>query len=232
MVRSITALTTVQPATQPAKGNSSSAATTPYTMTVTDTGDAGTSASTGTPTQTLSRAAAQQIMLSWQADDPDGDKLVYALSFRGEGEREWKLLKANLHENSLSLDGDALADGRYLFRVTASDREVNPGASAMDAELVSSPVLIDNTPPVLTLSVLSNAGLDFQAADAVSPLKRCEYAIDGGSWIPLAPIDGILDSRTARFHVDLTQRPPGEHLLVLRAFDSGNNAGLAKVVLH
>ena len=44
----------------------------------------------------------------------------------------------------------ALADGRYFFRVVASDREANPPASARDAELVSSPVLIDNTPPVVT----------------------------------------------------------------------------------
>ena len=34
---------------------------------------------------------AQQLMISWQADDPDGDKLVYELDFRGEGERDWKL---------------------------------------------------------------------------------------------------------------------------------------------
>ena len=233
VVRSITALTTLQPTPAAAKANNnSSAATTPYTMTVTDTGDAGTSASTGTPTQTLSRAASQQLILTWQADDPDGDKLIYTLSFRGDGERSWKQLKDNLHENSWILDGDALADGRYWFRVTASDREVNPGSSAMEAELVSSPVLIDNTPPVLTTGPEQNGGLDFQATDATSSLRRCEYAIDGGPWNPLDPLEGILDAKSARFHVDLTKRPLGEHLLVLRAFDSGNNAGLAKVVLR
>ncbi len=232
-VRSITVLTTVQPATQSAKASpASSAAATPYTMTVTDTGDPGASASTGTPTQTLSRAAAQQMILSWQADDPDGDKLVYSLFFRGEGERDWKLLKDNLHENTFTLDGDGLADGRYFFRVLASDREVNPAPGALQAELVSSPVLIDNTPPVVTIGSLSAAGLDFEAADSASPLRRCEYALDGGPWTPIAPVDGILDSRSAHFHIDLTKRPPGEHLLVVRAFDSGNNAGLAKIVLH
>jgi hypothetical protein len=229
LVRSITVLSTVQPAAQAAKSASSGAA---YTLTVTDTGDAGPASSTGTPTQTLSRAASQQIVLSWQADDPDGDKLVYSLYFRGDGEREWKLLRDNLHENSFTIDGDGLADGRYLFRVVASDREVNAGASALEHELVSSPVLIDNSPPVVTIKAVTAAGLDFEAIDATSPLRRCEYAIDGGPWIPLGPVDGILDSRAARFHIDLSKRPAGEHLLVLRAFDSGNNAGLAKVVLH
>ena len=86
-------------------------ATAPYTVTVTDTGDAAPVSSTGTPTQTLSRAAQQQLMISWQADDPDGDKLVYSLYFRGEDERDWKLLRANLSDNTYPLDSDALADG-------------------------------------------------------------------------------------------------------------------------
>ena len=36
----------------------------------------------------------------WQADDPEGDKLSYDVYFRGEDEREWKLLKANIAENT------------------------------------------------------------------------------------------------------------------------------------
>ena len=232
-VRSITTLTTVAPAPQQAKNTgSTTAATSPYTVTVTDTGDAGPATSTGTPTQTLSRAGAQQIAISWQADDPDGDKLLYNLFFRGESEREWKPLKTNTHDNTFTMDGDALADGRYFFRVVASDREVNAATDAREAELVSSPVLIDNTPPVIALGTASAAGIDFTATDAVSTLKRAEYAIDGGAWTPLAPVEGILDSRTAHFHIDLTGRPAGEHLLVIRVADSGNNTGLAKVILH
>ena len=91
-----------------------------YSITVTDTGES--SASAGTPTLTLSRSSGSQIQVSWQADDPDGDRLVYSLSFRGEEETEWKLLRMNMFENSLLLDGDILADGRYYFRVIASDR--------------------------------------------------------------------------------------------------------------
>jgi len=36
--------------------------------------------------------------------------------FRGEGEREWKMLKANTHETTFALDGDALADGNIFSR--------------------------------------------------------------------------------------------------------------------
>ncbi len=207
-----------------------------YSITVTDTGDAAPAMSTGTPTQTPSRAASQQLNVSWQAEDSDGDRLVYSLWFRGEGERDWKLLKSNMHENTFAVDGDALADGRYLFRVVASDREVNPPVSAREAELVSSPVLIDNTPPVVTAGAprrtANGIEVDFEAVDAASPLRRCEYSVDAGPWTPLEAKDGVIDSHRENLVVRLDRLSPGEHVLVLRAVDSANNAGLAKVVLR
>jgi len=212
------------------------AQTSAYSITVTDTGDAAPAMSAGTPTQTASRAASQQINISWQAEDADGDRLVYSLWFRGEGEREWKLLRTNLHENAYGLDGDSLADGRYLFRVVASDREVNPPGMAHEAELVSSPVLIDNTPPVVTSGLprktASGIEVEFEAVDAASPLRRCEYSVDAGIWVPLEAVDGVIDSQHETFVVRLDRLAAGEHVLMLRAVDSANNAGLAKVILR
>ncbi len=234
VIRSITVGTQLAPAggvkaVQPAQ-------TSAYSITVTDTGDAAPATSSGTPTQTPSRAAAQQINISWQAEDPDGDRLVYSLWFRGDGEREWKLLRTNLHENAYAVDGDALADGKYLFRVVASDREVNPAGLARETELISSPVLIDNTPPVVTASAPrktpNGIEVEFEAVDSASPLRRCEYSIDAGIWIPVEAADGVIDSPREKFVVRLDRLSAGEHVLMLRAIDSANNAGLAKVVLH
>jgi hypothetical protein len=238
VVRSVTVLTTMTPVSSGSSKGSSTASTagTPYTVTVTDTGDAAPTSSSGTPTQTLSRAGQQQLIISWQADDPDGDKLVYELDFRGDGERDWKPLKTNLHENMWTIDGDALADGRYYFKLTASDREANAVAAAKETELISSPVLIDNTPPVVKMLSAKRAGpgadVSFDAQDAVSALRRAEYSLDAGPWTPVAPVDGVLDSSAEqfRFHVDAV--PAGEHLLVIRVADSGGNTGLAKVVLR
>ena len=61
---------------------------------------------------------------------PDGDRLIYSVYFRGEEESQWKLLKSNTHDNAITFDGDVLADGKYFFRVMASDREANPPPSA------------------------------------------------------------------------------------------------------
>lgn len=208
----------------------------PYSVTVTDTGDASVSNSAGTPTQTLSRAAAQQISVSWQAEDPDGDRLVYNLYFRGEDEHQWKLLKGNLHDSSLTFDGDVLADGKYYFRVVASDKEMNPPASAREADLTSSPVLIDNTPPVVTVGTVKHSGttaqIEFEAADSASQLRRCEYSLDATGWVPVEAADGVIDSQREKFVLMLDKLSPGEHLVVIRVLDSANNTGLAKVVLH
>jgi hypothetical protein len=233
IVRSITVLTTVTPAPAANKTTSTaSSASTPYTVTVTDTGDAAPVSSTGTPTQTLSRAAQQQLMLSWQADDPDGDRLVYEVDFRGEGMRGWVVLKKDLHDNTLTLDGNSLADGRYFFKVIASDREVNTPATAKEAELTSSPVLIDNTPPALHLTSSSRTDIVFEAVDAISTIRSVEYSIDGGQWTPVAPVDGILDSLSESFKLHLPPLPEGEHLFVARAADTGGNTGLLRIVLH
>jgi len=238
VVRSVSVVTTMTPASNALQraGSTASAATSPYSVTVVDTGDATPVSATGTPTQTLSRAVQQQLVISWQADDPDGDKLVYDVDFRGEGEREWKSLKKDVHDTGLTIDSDALADGRYYFKVTASDREANAPAAAKEADLVSSPVLIDNTPPVVRIQSAARAGagadITFDAQDSASALRRAEYAVDAGQWIPVAPVDGILDSPSEQFRLHIDSVPAGEHLLVIRVVDSGGNTGLAKVLLR
>lgn len=206
-----------------------------FSVTVTDTADPQQATSSGTPSQVITRGGAQNLQLSWQADDPDGDKLVYAAYFRGEGEREWKLLKANLPDNSFIIDADALADGRYLFRVVASDRLMNASVSARQSELISTPFLIDNTPPLVTIGAPVKSGqlvtIPVSAVDATSPIRRAEYSVDAGPWTPLDAVDGILDSLTERIEVRLEGLVQGEHLVVVRVFDAAGNVGLAKILL-
>jgi hypothetical protein len=234
VVKSINVVSQSVAASQSARAaaNSPSSA---YSVTVSDTGDVNTAAAAGTSTQTLPRTASQQITVAWQAEDPDGDRLVYKVYFRGEDETQWKLLRGDTHDNSVAFDGDVLGDGKYFFRVVASDREANPPATAREGQLVSAPVMIDNTPPVVTIAAVRHSGgaahIEFEAADAASPLRRCEYSLDAANWVPVAAADGVIDSLREKFVLDLTGLAPGEHLLVIRAADSANNTGVAKVIL-
>jgi hypothetical protein len=200
-------------------------------VTVSASADSGS----GPSTQVLSRASGSQIVVSWQAEDPDGDRLVYDVSFRGEDETQWIPLKRGAHDNSASFDGDLFADGKYLFRVVASDREANPPSSAREGQSVSAAVLIDNTPPTATLGVVrrdgSTAHIEFEAADGTSPLRHCEYSVDASGWVPIMPAEGIVDGLREKFMLDLQNLTPGEHLLVIRVADSAGNTGVAKAVL-
>jgi len=207
-----------------------------YSITVTDTGEAPAASSTSNAAQTASRLQTTQTQLTWQADDADGDKLMYAIYLRAEEERQWHLVRNHLFETTLTLDPDVLADGRYLFRVVVSDAASNAPPLARTGELVSAPLLIDTTPPTVTVGMPSRNGtvldLDVTAEDQTSPLRRCEYSLDAGLWQPLEATDGITDSPHERFHLHLDKLPTGEHLLAFRVYDAANNAGLAKVVLR
>lgn len=230
-VRSINVSTQAQSAAKSANATAA-AANAAYSITVTDTGE--TSSAAGASSQTLSRGAGQQIQVSWQADDPDGDRLIFTLYFRGEDEREWKLLRSNMNENTYLLDADVLADGRYYFKVTASDRPSNPAEFAQEAELVSAPVLIDNTPPQVNVSAPRRTGgsleIDVDAEDRGGVLRRCEYSIDAGPWLPVEAADGVTDSAREQFNIRVRDLPAGEHLVVIRVYDAAGNAGLAKVI--
>ena len=232
VVRSVTASASKSGGSAASTASSSSSSA--FSVTVTDSGEASTSS--GTPSQMISRGAGQQLQIQWQADDPEGDKLMFTLYFRGEEEREWKLLRAGMFENSYLLDGDVLADGRYFFRVVASDKPSNPVQFAREAEGISAPVAIDNTPPVVTPGAPRRDGskleIDVDVVDQATALRRCEYSIDAASWIPLEAADGVTDSPRERFELRLDNLKPGEHLIVFRAHDSAGNAGLAKVVVR
>jgi sugar lactone lactonase YvrE len=216
-----------------AKPATTTAPTTTYSLTITDTGEAGASSFSGTATVPLTRASQEQIVVSWAGEDADGDRLLYTVHFRGESERDWKLLRGNLTETQVTLDAESLADGRYYFKVTASDRGANPADSAREADLVSPPVLVDRTPPTLkaTSARAGNAmQVTVEAEDLGSPLKGCEFALNAGPWTAVAPEDGISDSRRERFVIRV-EAASAERLLVVRVTDSAGNAGLAKVVI-
>lgn len=206
-----------------------------YSVTVTD-GPEAAAGSQGNPTQTVTRPSSGQLVITWQAEDSDGDKLSYTVLFRGEDQHEWKQLKTNITELAMIVDGDALADGKYLFRVVASDALSNPPSTAREADLVSAPVLIDNTPPVVVAGAPAGAAgaleIAVEATDAASPIRALEYSVNAGSWVPAAPVDGVADSPRESYLLRLAGLPAGENLLVIRAHDAGGNTGLARLVLR
>lgn len=234
VVRGITVMpqwTARPPSTSTAAAQANAA----YSITVTDSTDPGPATSAGTPTQRVERSGQPQLYISWTAEDPDSDLLAYSVFYRAEDETGWKLLKDNLKENTHVQDAETFADGRYFFRVVASDHPANTPGDAREAELVSPPVLIDQTPPTVTLAPPVREGAAFvvraTATDTASPLRRAEYSLNAAPWKLLRADDGITDSPRETFTLRLEGLAEGEHSLVVRVLDAAGNPGLARIVL-
>jgi len=193
-----------------------------------------TSSSFGGPQPGAPAANKVPITFTWQADDPNGDPLTYALYVKAADEQEWHLIKDKLPQNTFTLEPDSLADGRYVARLVASDGESNPSGMARDAELVCPSFWIDNTPPSVRVleQKLSAGGVEirFQAEDSTSPLRNAEVSNDGKDWKDVYSDDGIVDSRRETFTVRFEGLQPGEHIVTLRAYDTGGNAGVGKAL--
>ncbi len=172
---------------------------------------------------------------SWQADDPNGDALVYSIYVKATDEQQWHLLKDKLHQTSYTVEANTLADGKYVAKLIASDEESNPPATSRRSELLSAPFWVDNTPPqVRTLKqtpLPGGAEVKFQVEDATSPLRAAEFSVDGNEWRDVPSDDGIVDSRVESFTIRVQDLKPGEHIITLRAYDTVGNAGMGKAVV-
>jgi sugar lactone lactonase YvrE len=175
--------------------------------------------------------------LQWTADDRNGDKLVYDVMYKEVGDASFKLLRGELTDNFLAIDGQSLADGRYIFEIVAKDTPSNPAATALSGTRTTEPIDIDNTAPVVTpfgnAQVTSDrARIVFDAMDAASYLTRAEYSVNGGDWLPVIADDGISDSPRERYTIDIPLTAPGEYSVTLRVYDVNANAGNARVVVR
>jgi hypothetical protein len=180
----------------------------------------------------------------WSAHDDNDDELRYAVYFRGESEREWKLLKDNLEQKFYSWDTTTLPDGAYYLKIVAIDAPSNPPAVALSTVRESERFVVDNTPPVIEdLQVgrtstqivggttTTSTTIKFTARDATSNIERAQYSLDGGDWILIAPVGNISDALEERYEFTLGGISMGEHTIAIRAYDRFENVGSAKATV-
>jgi len=188
-----------------------------------------------TPPRRLFQRGARS--LQWQGEDRNSDTLEYSVYYRSLNETNFRLLKEHLRENFYTVDGASLADGRYIFKVIASDGLDNPTGHALSGERISEAVEIDNTPPVVravgnAAVVRDSVRVLFEVEDVTGRVKRADVSIDGGAWREVFPEDGIADSQRERFTLELVVEGIGEHTISLRAYDHSNNVGTVSVIIR
>ena len=163
--------------------------------------------------------------LQWKATDPDGDPLTYELEFRPVSSSKWLTLRKDVRDAFYGFDSTSLPDGDYVFRVTASDAEANPG-DAKTTSRESAPVRIDNTPPVIRQISSASGVFQFEATDSASPLTEAEFSVDAKKWTRVEPKDGLSDSLQESYVIRLPPEAKGGYLLI-RVTDASRNVATA-----
>lgn len=171
----------------------------------------------------------------WLVQDDNQDTMEYRIELRGVGETGWKLLKDNVREKYYSWDSAAFPDGKYVVRVTASDKPSNPPGSALSSEIVSDPFLIDNTPPQISgvgaTATGSNLEVRWHAKDALSVITRAEYSVNGGEWVVAEPVTRLSDSPELDYRITVPRPQPGEYTVAVRVSDEFENQSVEKTVV-
>jgi hypothetical protein len=171
----------------------------------------------------------------WKAEDDNGDRLQYDVSYRREGETAWKVLKRGVWDPIFVWDTTSVPDGTYVVRVTASDAPSNAPATALTGDLESASFDVDNTAPRIEAQPATHAGtrstLTFTVRDDQSAVQRVEYSLDASRWRMVYPKDGIPDSRREEFEVTVEDSEAGRSVII-RATDAMNNVATAVVTLQ
>jgi hypothetical protein len=111
-------------------------------------------------------------MVQIKATDPNDDQLIYSVFFRQAGTDDpWVKIADKLKEPQYAWDTKTVADGTYEIKVVASDSPSNPPATALETSRVSSPVIVDNTPPEIITAKSYEMN---RASQAVDEHKRAD----------------------------------------------------------
>jgi hypothetical protein len=167
---------------------------------------------------------------SWKGEDPNGDSLVYEVSYRRVNDTRWRLLRKGLTDAVLAWDTTTVPNGRYVIRVTATDSPSNPESLALSSDKESDPFDVDNTPPTVSLILVPPSTVRAVVRDDSSLVRKAEYSVDGGRWQEVHPVDGINDEMEETYEIAVGNLgSPGPHVVVVRGTDLLGNASTARI---
>lgn len=169
----------------------------------------------------------------WAARDENDDDLRYSVLYRGESEKNWKLLAKDLDQRFYSWETSTMPDGAYYLKVVASDAASNPVGEGLTGERVSDRFEVDNTPPAV-VGLRAQPGnpearIEFQATDSYSAIAKAEYSLDAGGWILIMPEGRLSDAPQEKYSITLKGLGAGEHTVAVRVCDQFENTTSAKV---
>ncbi|HXW56530.1 MAG TPA: hypothetical protein VEJ67_12330 [Candidatus Cybelea sp.] len=170
----------------------------------------------------------------WSSRDDNDDELTFTIYYRGESEKNWRLLKDNLTQHYYSWDTSTMPDGAYYLKIIASDSPSNPTDQALSGERESDRFEVENTPPRIEAlhaeSHSPTATVSFEGLSASGEaLARAAYSVDAGEWQIVYPVGLLSDSPKQSYEIHLSHLSPGEHTISVQISDRFDNTTSAKV---
>jgi hypothetical protein len=162
------------------------------------------------------------LHVSWEATDPNQDRLNFNLFLQKLPGSDWVPLRSNVQEKWLYLDSELFADGKYLLKVQVDDALDNTPAWIKTASKISFPFVIDSTAPVLSEFNFAGGNVSFTASDDSSAIQLVSYSLDGKDWYPVFPEDMVSDSKVEKFKFVLNN-PKNSRVLFVKISDEFNN---------
>jgi len=183
-----------------------------------------------------------KLKIKWKAKDPNGDKLLFSLYFKGEKEKTWKLYKEDITSSSEIIDETSLPDGKYLIKVIASDKRSNGQGESYTAEKISESFLIDNTSPVIKINKQTRTSnkksshhdyiINVKISDLLSNICEARYSVNASEWNYLTPDDGIYDSQEESGSFTLEKLDKNEeYTIMVKVIDSSGNIAASSIVI-
>ena len=166
----------------------------------------------------------------WEASDENGDSLTYTLYIKREDDREWMALKENWDETIFAFDTVSFPDGVYLIKVEVTDSPSNPLGMELKSERMSSPLIIDNSIPVVknfqATQDKNTLTVAFSAEDTISSIEEALYIIRPDKWRSVFPLDGICDSKQEGFKFNISLAANSDRFVTIKVKDSQGNSGV------
>ena len=162
---------------------------------------------------------------SWKVKDDNNDTLQFNVYYKGIDETNWKLLKKELKQTSHAWDGTSMSDGRYVIKISATDKLSNPPNFAKTAEKISDPFDVDNGQPVVTdITATANEDQTYQISCTAADMS----SDSDEEWQVIFPDDGIFDSKRETLLLQTNTLPAGEHTITIRVTDAAGNTGIGR----
>lgn len=172
--------------------------------------------------------------VSWTARDADADPLHARVDVRSADGGDWRTLvrvpdepparePSEWRVGRVSIDVGGLDEGTWDLRVAVDDVAGNvPGEERETATVERISMVVDRTPPTVTVSAAGSDAFRVEAKDAGSGLRAAVVLSDGEVAFRARPDDGVCDDAAETFTIRLPEAFHGR-TLQLRLEDAAGN---------